>query len=315
LFRTFSKNFFDLWRARKRLDKLSHQANYPDMFRRILSMVGLGSETTDPEVFTREALEIFQRQSGAVKIERAGPLEFTVTMPDSTTQTVHLDNLFQTCLANPKRKEEEIARFARIFLNGPAAETILPKNVVPLVRDRALVAELEESIGKRTEPGKPKPELMFEPLGADLVIMYVADNPETIQYLSREDVKEIHLSGQTLKELALENLRRILPDVKSQGANGLFFFSADNCYEPSLVLSDRLWEKFRSEVKGDILFGIPARGALFVADSAEPDAVAQLMKMTREIYAQQPYRISDKIYVRHPDRITFYNPEQQTLTT
>ena len=128
-------------------------------------------------------------------------------------------------------------------------------------------------------------------------------------------MKEIHLSGQTLKELALENLRRILPDVKSQGANGLFFFSADNCYEPSLVLSDRLWEKFRSEVKGDILFGIPARGALFVADSAEPDAVAQLMKMTREIYAQQPYRISDKIYVRHPDRITFYNPEQQTLTT
>ena len=278
-------------------------------------MVGLGGATTDPEVFTREALEIFQRQAAATKIEVAGPLEFTVTMPDATTQTVHLDNLFQTCLANPKRKEEEIARFARIFLNGPAAETILPKNIVPLVRDQALVSELEQGMAKRVEPGKPKPELVFEPLGADLVIIYVCDNPETIQYLSREDVKEIHLSGQTLRELALENLRRILTDVKSQGANGLFFFSADNCYEPSLVLSDRMWEKFRSEVKGEILFGIPARGALFVADSAVPEAVEQLKKITSEVYGQQPYRISEKIYVRHPDRITFYNPEQQSVTT
>ena len=133
------------------------------MFRRILSMVGLGGATADPEAFTREALEIFQKQAGAAKIEIAAPLEFTVTMADSTTQTVHLDNLFQTCLTNPKRKEEEIARFARIFLNGPAAETILPKNVVPLVRDQSLVAELEQSLAKRAEPGKPKAELMFEP--------------------------------------------------------------------------------------------------------------------------------------------------------
>jgi hypothetical protein len=286
------------------------------MFRRILSMVGLGrSVTTDPEIFTRESLKIFQQLAGASKVEVTGSLEFTVTMPDTTTQTVHLDNLFQVCLANPKRKEEEIARFARIFLNGPAAATILPKNIVPLVRDRALVGEMEQSMAKRAEPGKPNPELVFEPLGADLVIIYVCDNPETIQYLSREDVKEIHLSGQTLRELALDNLRRLLTDVKSQGANGLFFFSADNCYEPSLVLSDRMWEKFRSEVKGDILFGIPARGALFVADSAIPEAVAHLKKITSEVYSQQPYRISEKIYVRHPDRITFYDSERQSVTT
>src|SRR4051812_18591710 len=151
------------------------------MFRRILSIVGLGGERADPEAFARQALEIFQRQASGTKFEIAGPLEFTVTMADGTTQTVHLDNLFQVCAANPKRKAEEIARFARIFLNGPATEAILPKNVVPLVRDRALVDDLEQSMAKRAEPGKPKPELVFEPLGADLVIIYVCDNPETIQ--------------------------------------------------------------------------------------------------------------------------------------
>jgi hypothetical protein len=285
------------------------------MFRRLLSALGIGAQTWDPDTFTRDALAIFQQQAGDRKVEIAGRLEFTVTMPDASTQTVHLDNLYQSCAANPKRKEEEIARFARIFLAGPAAETILPKNVVPLVRDRALVKELEESLARRAEPDKPKPELLFEPLGADLVIIYVCDNPETIQYLSREDLKELHLSGQTLRELALENLRRILPDVKSQGANGLHFFSADNCYEPSLVLSDKLWERFRNEIKGEILFGIPARGVLMVADSSVPEAVAHLKKLAGELFRKQPYRITEKIYVRHPDRIDFYNPEATAIST
>src|SRR5256885_1024084 len=108
------------------------------MFRRMLASLGIGAQMPDPEGFTREALAIFQEQAGDCKVEIAGLLEFTVTMPDASTQTVHLDNLFQTCTANRKRKNDEIARFARIFLNGPAAETILPKNVVPLVRDQAL---------------------------------------------------------------------------------------------------------------------------------------------------------------------------------
>jgi uncharacterized protein YtpQ (UPF0354 family) len=285
------------------------------MFRRMLSALGIGAQSWDPDTFTRDALAIFQEQAGEGKIEIAGPLEFTLTAADGSTQTVHLDNLYQTCAANPKRKDEEIARFARIFLNGPAAETVLPKNVVPLVRDRALVKELEESLGRRAKADSPKPELLFEPLGADLVIIYVCDNPETIQYLSREDLNELHLSGQTLRELALENLRRILPDVKSQGANGLHFFTADNCYEPSLVLSDKLWERFRAEIKGEILFGIPARGVLIVADSAVPEAVTHLKKMTGELYRQQPYRITEKIYVRHADRIDFYNPDQATVAT
>lgn len=283
------------------------------MFRRILSMVGLGAGPVDPEAFTREALEIFRREGATCKIEIAGPLEFTVTMPDASTQTVHLNNLLHACLANPKRKQEEIARFARIFLNGPTADAILPRNIVPIVRDRSLVSDFEERLARNAEPGKPKPELMFEPLGADLVVVYVYDNPETVQYLSREDLKEVHLSGQTLRELALDNLRRILTNIQSQGANGLFFFTADNCYEPSLILSDDFWEKFRAEVKGEILFGVPVRGALIVADSAVPEAVAHLAKFTRDAFNQQPYRISEKIYVRGPKEIKFYEPAQPAV--
>jgi uncharacterized protein YtpQ (UPF0354 family) len=289
---------------------------FDSMFRRLLHAVGFGpTGPPDPEAFTREVLAIFQQEARGQKVEMAGPLELTVAAPDGSTHTVHLDNLIQTCAANPKHQADEIARFAEVLTNLSTDDPTLPKDVVPVVRDRTFATEMEQSMRERAKPDGPKPELFFEPLGADLIVLYVKDDPQTSRYLLKEDIEELHLAGQTLRELGLENLRRILPEIKSEGANGLHFFSADNCYEPSLILNTRIWERFKQEIGGEILFAIPARGTLFVADSAVPEAIEFLQKAAREVYQQQPYRISDKIYVRHADRIDFYNPDQQTLAS
>jgi hypothetical protein len=275
------------------------------MFRRFLTALGLGARALDPDAFTKLAHGIFEKQAPDHKIEIVAPLQFSITPPDGSSQTVFLDNLYVVCQAQPHKRDAEISRFAKLMVDGPAVEVVLPKSIVPLIRDGAMVGEMEEHLSSK-EPGAAKPKLACEPLGADLVIIYVADNPQTIQYLTTDVIAEMNLAGRTLRELAVENLNEILADVKSEGANGIFFFSAGGCYEPSLLLMDRIWNKFAELVKGEIVFGIPTRDALFVADSAVPEAVAHLRKIVPEIHGKAPYRISNKLYVRRRDGITFF---------
>jgi hypothetical protein len=277
------------------------------MLRRILSMIGLGGpQALDPEAFTSLASEVFQKQAPKYKIEIVAPLQFTITPPDGAAQTVFLDNLYRACCANPSGRNREIARFAQVMLQGVTAEVVLPKNVLPLVRDESMIGEMEAHLTNKSQPDK-KPKLAAERLGADLVIIYVCDNPQTIQYLTTEDTAELNLSGRSLRELATDNLKDALPEIKSEGANGFFLFSAGGCYEPSLLLMDRIWKKFRTLVQGEIVFSIPTRDALFVADSSVHEALAHLKIITPELYSTQPYHISDKLYVLRSDGISFFD--------
>lgn len=207
------------------------------MLRRIFSALGFGApDALDPDAFTRLALSIFQKHAPNHKIEIVAPLQFSITPPEGGSQTVFLDNLYMVCQSKPRAQEAEISRFAKLMVEGIVAEVILPKNIVPLVRDASAVGDMEEHLTPET--GKPKPKLAMEPLGADLVIIYVADNPQTIQYLTTDAISEIHLVGQTLRELAVHNLNTVLADVKSEGANGFFLF-----------LSGRIVEETDSRIK------------------------------------------------------------------
>src|SRR6185436_11578845 len=199
--------------------------------------------------------------------------------------------------------------FVKVMLKGSTTEAVLPKNIIPLVRNANWIAEYQNLFRGKIEPGKPQPSLCTESLGADLSIVYVCDNPETVQYLTREDIAEVHLVGWTLRELAIENLSALLEEIKSEGASGFFYFSANNCYEPSLLLLDRIWKKFQQQIKGEIVFSIPARDALFVADSAVPEAIAHITKITPEVFKQAAYSISERLYVRRANGIAFFSPD------
>src|SRR4051794_13303020 len=113
------------------------------MFRRILSSLGLGAQTLDQDEFTRLAHDIFKEHAPHHKIEITAPLQFAVTPPDGGSQTVFLDNLYKNCSLNPARRRADISRFAKVMLKGSTVEAILPKNIIPLVRNADWIEEYQ----------------------------------------------------------------------------------------------------------------------------------------------------------------------------
>jgi uncharacterized protein YtpQ (UPF0354 family) len=209
-----------------------------------------------------------------------------------------------------------MAEFARQFLKAEThTEVVLPKNVIPVIKDRAFLEEIRGMFARDPKMLAKAGEVAFEQLNSELFILYVADNPQTIQYLRESDVAALHLGGQTLRTLAVDNLQQLLPQIQSRGGEGFFLFTAGGCYEPSLILLDSIWEKLGPYITGSILFAAPARDVLFVADSSIPKAVEQLVAAAKAVFAQAPYRVSDKIFVRLPNRIDLYEPSQASASS
>jgi len=65
---------------------------------------------------------------------------------------------------------------------------------------------------------------------------------ELLPLLREDDRKQLNMSWPALRQLAMTNLRRLLPEVKRHGDGPTFMLVAGGNYESSLLLADKLGE-------------------------------------------------------------------------
>ena len=100
-----------------------------------------------------------------------------------------------------------------------------------------------------------------------------------------------------LRELALANLRLLIPKVEAQeGVDGILIIDAGGALEAGLLLSDRLWSSGQIRVDGDIAVAVPAMDALLVAGSHNPAGLTQLHRVAARL-ATGPYAVSRSLFV------------------
>jgi len=72
-------------------------------------------------------------------------------------------------------------------------------------------------------------------------------------------------------------------------------------YESSLILADILWEETLPRPQGKFIVAIPTRELLLVADSYDTEGIRKVSETAKMIFAEGPYRISSKLYIRNCD--------------
>lgn len=102
-----------------------------------------------------------------------------------------------------------------------------------------------------------------------------------------------------LKELAIENLRRILPPVEQHGGDPYYMLTAGGDYVASLVLFDDLWSKLENDVEGNVVVGIPSRDVLLYTSDKSPEGIAAMRKAIENITATEGYLVSTTMLRRH----------------
>jgi uncharacterized protein YtpQ (UPF0354 family) len=128
------------------------------------------------------------------------------------------------------------------------------------------------------------------------VIVYVRDAERRVRFLmSNED---LGVERGALRQLAVENLRRLRPKIEMHGDAGkIAMFDVGGTYEASLLLFDSMWTDGQVKVKGDIVVAVPTRDALLVTGSKNRKALTVMRELAAKFSAEGSNPISDKLFV------------------
>lgn len=272
------------------------------LFSAIRALFGGGSGRAPalaPVAFTEEMARRVRIAAPDVEVLVPGELQLELASDTDSGGKVYLDNAYRMyCGLPPAEREEMMERFVRSFADATRGFEPTRDAIIPIVKDRAWLGEVEASV--RAQGGESQ-EKVFEPLNDDLAVVYAIDTPNNIAYLSPDMLDALGVDRGELRALAVRNLRGLLPGIEVQRGEKLGMVVADGNYEASLLLFDDLWAREGERLRGPTVAAVPARDLLLFADGADADAVAQLQALATKMHAEATYALTDRLFVRDND--------------
>lgn len=219
--------------------------------------------------------------------------KFTAVVKGGTCAS-DVTNLFAYLSAYPdENADAEIARFVRALL-ACGKPQVKDDRIVAVIRTRGYVEDSKRS----------GLNVLHEPIGADLCVVYMVDLPDSMSPL---DAKDPHKPLKALRVLSLENVRKWLPHLvadHSLGAGSLYYVEGNTMLSPSLLLLDAFWTSIADRFPGDVLIAIPRRDQLFIFDDAgaakNRESARRLIKVTID---EGFNLLSPQLYARRDGRI------------
>jgi uncharacterized protein YtpQ (UPF0354 family) len=252
--------------------------------------VHAAADLLSPEQFTEEFRAALVEALPGHAVDVAEPLRLSVKRPDGEQATAFLHNAYNEYSSAPSAKTQVIAKYLASFVEtakGP--RPLNPEQIVPVVKDRGWLKHIGGS--------KAKSNQVIEDLNADLVVVYAEDGPQNIRYFSAADLEKAGVQRQALRELAIANLRRILPPPEAVKGPQISMMTAGQDYVPSLLLLDDIWSGDKLGVDGEIVIAIPTRDVLLFTGSNNKDGVKTLRELAKKAHADGPYSLTDRLFV------------------
>ena len=261
-----------------------------------LASLANAEELLSAKGFSKVYMEAVRKADPSLTLRRTDDEGFIVKHADGTESRVFTGNAYRDYQSAPDTRDDIIARHVRnMFRSVPkTGEVKLSANmIVPVVRTNAYLQE----IGRHASEGK-KPELVFDRLTPDLVVIYMFDFPERLMTMLKEHLDEVKVERSQLRALAKTNLERLYgQDLKVKGGKGFFYFEAGSAFDSSMLLLD-IWNKTNFPVKGDIVAFVPARNYLLITGSEDEAGLKLARKVSSEVLANESYGLTEKGLVR-----------------
>ena len=251
--------------------------------------------------FTQIYIDALRAQAPDLEVRLTGPMELEIG-PDGEEITAYLGNAYARYLTDPDALQLVIDGYVSATLEQLESDfaDIDVTRIVPVVKDAGYLAELLQTRGDRIE-------VAHERYNEHLTILCAEDSPQSIRYLSDEDLEELGVDRAALRGQAIANLDRLLPELEAQGADGTYMLIADGNYEASLVLFDDIWQgdiwtSGSLPVEGEVVIAVPARDMLLVTGSRDAGGLAILRDIAADVIASDPYFLTDQLFVYRDGR-------------
>jgi uncharacterized protein YtpQ (UPF0354 family) len=210
------------------------------------------------------------------------------------SSTGDVTNIFGYLSAYPDEDTDQaVERFIRSSIQAKTG-LVSDSNIVAVIRNRAYI---DYTKGKGFD-------ILYEPLGADLTITYMADRADSMSPITPKDVPDKDL--QNVRQIALDNVRRWLAKVVADGQLqlGVLYFVQDNTMlSPSLILLEDFWKSIAIRFPGDVLIALPRRDQLFIFEDGNSAAKALARRLIDVTIKANFNLLSQKLYARRSGKI------------
>lgn len=249
-----------------------------------------------PAEFTRKFAKRLASSMPALTIKVTREKELRITNPKGKESTAFLDNAYAEYRQDPKDLSAVIEKFSAGLAESSREDGSIDRTrIVPIVKDRNWIKEIRESAKSRG--ARDSPENVIDEFNEELVVVYAEDNPKTIRYLTPENLITAGIAREDLRALAVENLKRLIPQIEVLPGPDVSMIKADGSYEASLLLFEDLWANSQIKVNGDIVVAVPVRGVLLVTGSRNLTGIAKVRELAAKMAGESPYRLTSELFI------------------
>lgn len=266
----------------------------------IFSCTSKNSALTERE-FANLYLDSLSKKYPTVKFELNQDLTITSKKGDLDYKH-YIDNAFIAYKAEPDSINDIISRYvaSTTDLYGDQKEINI-ESVVPIIKP----IEFLDEIHSLSKDGKSFP-FIIDKYNDQLIIVYAEDSKNSIKYLTEDNFKNLSISRDSLKLIALKNFDKLISNIQRQGDKGLFMITAGGTYEASLILLSSIWTRENFNVDGDFIIGIPNRDMLVITGSRNKTGVGKLKEIVAASYKTGNYQISEHLYKWKGNKFELY---------
>lgn len=263
-----------------------------------VSAPAVAQQLVSQDKFTMLYMDALRAAVPEVQVQVTGRMELSIEH-DGNEVRAYLDNAYSRYSTAPDMLDQVIGDYVAATVEqvvAPPEETDVTR-IVPVIKGATYLEELNAGA-----VGDEVVLIAHEPYNDDLIILYAEDTPRNIRYLGDDDLDDLGVDRAGLRQAAIANLDRLLPEVQAQGSDGTYMLIADGNYEASLLLFDDiwngdLWSTGSLPVSGEVVIAVPARDVLVVTGSRDAVGIATLRDIARDIVASDPYSLTDQLFV------------------
>jgi uncharacterized protein YtpQ (UPF0354 family) len=177
------------------------------------------------------------------------------------------------------------------------------ERIIPLIKP---IDYLNDIMQLAQDKGDNEPWIVYEKYNDKLIIVYGEDTEKSIVYFTKKEFAKLNIDKDTLLDLAVKNLNRILPDIQRHGGNGSFGLAAGGDFETSLILLKSIWTKENFDVDGDFVIAIPNRDLLLITGSNNKQGIERISELVADSYKTGNHPVSPFLFFWNGEKFEEY---------
>lgn len=239
----------------------------------------------DEERFTDLVAAELEQAAEGCTITGMGPQTLSMECENGAQRVVYLNNLWANWQADPEAREATLANWVHAIVARPAQpSTADPSQLMPVVRGEGFLSAVEPL-------GTP----LYDELTGDYVVFYALDLPDRVQFLSVDDLDELAMSHDEVREHALDNLQTMPVEVIGKGP--IYVLSAGGTYEASVLTLTPFWDDLQQHSGTPIVAVAPTRDMVFFTFSERRRVRRRMERTADQLYDQGGYVVSPTLLV------------------